>query len=298
MKIGFAVPVSGSWATPDNMKRIAARAEDLGYSGLWTFQRLLHPAENPLAPAYRSVQDPTVVLSFLAGITERIRLGVAIVNLPFYSPALLAKQLATLQIVSGGRLDAGFGLGWLPEEFAASGVSIERRGKRGEEAIELIRRLWTEDLVQHEGEFYEVPPANQDPKPSTLPAILLGGTAPVALRRVGRLADGWISSSRADLSKIDEQISIVKESAQEAGRDPGTLRFIVRGVTQPGKEAAGPLVGPYAKIREDIDDLAAKGVTEVFHDFNFNPEFGNPLADPVEAMRRAEEALEELAPSS
>jgi probable F420-dependent oxidoreductase len=298
MKIGFAVPVSGSWATPENMKRVAGRAEDLGYNGLWTFQRLLHPAENPLAPTYRSVQDPTVVLSFLAGLTERIRLGVAVLNLPFYSPALLAKQLATLQIVSGGRLDAGFGLGWLPEEFVASGISLERRGKRAEEAIELLRRLWTEDQVQHEGEFYELPPVNPDPKPSTLPAILLGGTAPVALRRVGRLAEGWISSSRADLSKIDEQISIVKEAAGEAGRDPGALRFIVRGVTQPGEDAAGPLVGPYAKIREDIEMLAEKGVTEVFHDLNFNPEIGNPGADPRVSMRRAEEALEELAPAS
>ncbi|GII27936.1 TIGR03619 family F420-dependent LLM class oxidoreductase [Planotetraspora mira] len=298
MKIGFAVPVSGSWSTPENMKKVARRAEDLGYHELWTFQRLLHPAENPLAPAYRSVQDPTVVLSFLAGLTERIRLGVAVLNLPFYSPALLAKQLATLQIVSGGRLDAGFGLGWLPEEFIASGVLLERRGKRSEEAIELLRRFWTEDLVQHEGEFYEVPPVNQAPRPSTPPAILLGGAAPVALRRVGRLAEGWISSSRADLSKIDEQISIVKEAAGEAGRDPAALRFIVRGVTQPGRDAAGPLVGPYAKIREDVEMLAAKGVTEVFHDLNFNPEIGNPDADPRESMCRAEEALEELAPAS
>ncbi|GII58828.1 LLM class F420-dependent oxidoreductase [Planotetraspora thailandica] len=298
MKIGFAVPVSGPWATPANMKRVALRAEELGYHGLWTFQRLLHPDGSTMGPTYRSVQDPTVTLAFLAGITEHIRLGVAVLNLPFYSPALLAKQLATLQIVSGGRVDAGLGLGWVPEEFAASGVPMERRGKRAEEFIELIRKLWTDDVVTYKGEIYSMPPVNQDPRPQTPPALLLGGTAPVALRRVGRLAEGWISSSRADLSKIDQQIAIVKEAAAEAGRDPEALRFIVRGVTRLRAEAGGPLTGPYAKIIEDVQALADKGVTEVFHDFNFDPEIVDSGADPRESLRRAEEALEELAPSA
>ncbi|MEZ0073066.1 TIGR03619 family F420-dependent LLM class oxidoreductase [Planotetraspora sp. GP83] len=298
MRIGFAVPSSGSWATPDNMKRVARRAEELGYSGVWTFQRLLYPVGHPMGPVYRSVQDPVVTLSYLAGVTERIRLGVAVLNLPFFSPALLAKQLATLQIVSGGRLDAGLGLGWIPEEFTATGVAMERRGKRAEEYVELLRRLWTEDVVEHKGEFYEVPPVHQDPRPETPPPILLGGAATVALRRAGRISDGWISSSRADLSKIDEQIYIVKEAAREAGRDPSGLRFVVRGVTRPGTAAGGPLSGPYEKIQEDVEALAAKGVTEVFHDFNFNPEIGDPAADPRDSMRRAEEALERLAPAS
>ncbi|MCT9933407.1 TIGR03619 family F420-dependent LLM class oxidoreductase [Planotetraspora sp. A-T 1434] len=298
MRIGFAVPSSGSWATPDNMKRVARRAEELGYSEVWTFQRLLYPVGHPMGPVYRSVQDPVVTLSYLAGVTERIRLGVAVLNLPFFSPALLAKQLATLQIVSGGRLDAGLGLGWIPEEFTATGVTMERRGKRAEEYIQLLRRLWSEDVVEHKGEFYEVPPVHQDPRPETPPPILLGGTAAVALRRAGRISDGWISSSRADLSKIDEQIYIVKEAARETGRDPSGLRFVVRGVTRPGTTDGGPLAGSYEKIREDVEALAAKGVTEVFHDLNFNPEIGDPAADPRESMRRAEEALERLAPAS
>ncbi|MEN3538938.1 TIGR03619 family F420-dependent LLM class oxidoreductase [Microbispora sp. ZYX-F-249] len=296
MRIGFSVPVSGSWATPENMKRIARRADELGYHGVWAFQRLLYPVGNPMGPVYRSVHDPVVALAYVAAVTERVRLGVAVLNLPFVSPVLMAKQLASLQEVSGGRLDVGLGLGWLPEEFAASGVPMERRGRRAEEYVGLLRRLWTEDVVEHKGEFYEVPASHQDPRPATPPSVMLGGTARVALERAGRIADGWISSSRADLGTIDQQIAIVKESARQAGRDPEALRFVVRGVTRVRAGDEGPLTGSYDKIRRDVEDLAAKGVTEVFHDLNFDPEIGNPEADPRDSMRRAEEALEALAP--
>ncbi|MEV4378955.1 TIGR03619 family F420-dependent LLM class oxidoreductase [Streptosporangium sp. NPDC049644] len=299
MRIGFAVPVSGSWATPGNMTRVARRAEELGYHEVWTFQRLLYPQGHQMGPIYRSVHDPVVTLAYLAGLTSRIRLGVAVLNIPFASPALLAKQLASLQAVSGGRLDVGLGLGWLPEEFAASGASFERRGRRGEEFVPLLRRLWTEEVVEHSGEFYQLPAAYQEPKPPTVPPILLGGSAEVALRRVGRLADGWISSSREDLDGIDKKISIVREAARDAGRDPEALRFVTRGVTRirpSGAAGREPLTGSFEEIRQDVDRLAAKGVTDVFHDLNFDPEIGSPDADPEESMRRAEVALEALAP--
>ncbi|MEU4831022.1 TIGR03619 family F420-dependent LLM class oxidoreductase [Streptosporangium sp. NPDC023615] len=299
MRIGFAVPVSGSWATPGNMARVARRAEELGYHEVWTFQRLLYPRGHAMGPVYRSVHDPVVTLAYLAGLTERVRLGVAVLNIPFASPALLAKQLASLQAVSGGRLDAGLGLGWLPEEFAASGASFERRGRRGEEFVPLLRRLWTEETVEHRGEFYDLPPVHQDPKPPLVPPILLGGSADVALRRAGRLAEGWISSSREDLGGINEKIYIVKEAARAAGRDPEALRFVTRGVTRvraagaAGREA---LTGSFEEIRADVAALGARGVTDVFHDLNFDPEIGSPAADPAASMRRAEEALEALAP--
>ncbi|RBQ16042.1 LLM class F420-dependent oxidoreductase [Spongiactinospora rosea] len=300
MRIGYGVPVSGAWATPGNMARIAVRAEELGYSDIWTFQRLLMPVGHPMGPIYRSVQDPTVTLAYLAGVTSRIGLGVAVLNLPLYSPALLAKQLATLQTVSGGRLTAGLGLGWLKEEFAASGLSFERRGARSEEYLELLRKLWNDEVIDHESEFYRVPASHQDPKPVPgPPPILLGGMADVALRRAGRLADGWVSSSQEDLSGIKERIYVVKEAAREAGRDPGSLRIVCRGVTTPGpagRPGRRPLTGSYDEIRQDVAELAASGVTEVFHDLNFVGEFGAPDVDPADAMRRAEEALEALAP--
>ncbi|WP_203984152.1 TIGR03619 family F420-dependent LLM class oxidoreductase [Sphaerisporangium rufum] len=301
MKIGFGAPISGSWATPRNALRIARGAEELGYATLWTFQRLLYPVGHDMGPVYRSVRDPIVTLSYLAGVTERIGLGLAVVNLPFMSPVLLAKQLATLQDVSAGRLSAGLGLGWVPEEFAASGVPMAARGRRAVEYLQVLRLLWGEEIISHQGEFYQVPPVHQDPKPVTPPPLLLGGTAEVALRRAGEIADGWISSSRADLTAIRDQIYIVKEAAAAAGRDPEALSFVCRGVTRlrpPGSPDRRPLTGSPDEIRADVAALAAAGVTEVFHDLNFDPEIGSPDADPAESMRRAEEALTALAPEA
>ncbi|HEY8533591.1 MAG TPA: TIGR03619 family F420-dependent LLM class oxidoreductase [Micromonospora sp.] len=301
MRIGFGIPMSGSWATPANMLRVARRAEELGYHSLWTFQRVLYAAEAGWAPTYRSVHDPIVTMTLVAAHTERIRVGAAVLNLPFVSPVLLAKQLTTLDIVSNGRLDVGLGLGWAPEEFVATGAEMRSRGRRAEEFIAVLRALWTREVVEYDGRFYRVPPAIQEPKPVQRPhpPILLGGSAPEALRRAGAMADGWISSSRADLTAIGESIAIVKAAAEEAGRDPAALRFICRGavmVRPKGVAERKPLTGTLEEIRADLDDLAAQGVTEVFLDLNFDPEVGAVDADPVAAMRRAEELLEACAP--
>ncbi|MFI9560681.1 TIGR03619 family F420-dependent LLM class oxidoreductase [Nonomuraea endophytica] len=296
MKISFGVPISGPWARPDNMRTVARRAEELGYAGLWTFQRLLYPEGHAMGPVYRSVHDPLITLAHLSAVTERIELGVGVVN-AFMQPVMLAKQLATLQTLAGGRLVAGVGLGWLEEEFAASGVDFAGRGRRGEEFVRVLRACWSEEVVAHEGEFYRVPPAHMDPKPEPgPPPVLMGGVAEPALRRAGRIADGWMSSSREDLTTIDQKIAQVKAAAEQAGRDPGALRFVVRGVTKVRTGQRAPLTGSYAEIRADVDELAAKGVTEVFHDLNFDPEI--VTAPAQEAMRRAEEALEALAPAS
>ncbi|WP_395110087.1 TIGR03619 family F420-dependent LLM class oxidoreductase [Actinomadura sp. SCN-SB] len=304
MLIGFAVPVSGGWATPDRQARIAQEAERLGYHSVWTLQRLLNPAGSQDG-TYRAVPDPLVTLAYLAGLTERVRLGVAIVNLPFFSPALLAKQAATLDHVSGGRLDLGVGLGWMPEEFAAAGVPMERRGARGEEFLAAMRSLWASGSggahSEFHGEFYDHPPVVMEPGPaqSPEPSILLGGAAEPALRRAGRLAAGWVSAGRADPRTLGRSIRIVKEAAEKAGRDPSTLRFVCRGavrVRAAGRADRRPLHGSFDEVRADFADIAAQGMTELFVDLNFDPEITGPEADPVESMLRAEEALRAFAP--
>lgn len=208
VRLGFGLPVSGSWATPANMQAIARRAEELGYASLWTFQRLLTPATGDWAPAYRAVHDPIVALAYVAAVTERVRLGLAIVNLPFYAPIVLSKQLTTMDIVTAGRLDVGLGLGWSREEFSAVGVPYQRRGARAEEFLRCLEAIWSEDVIRFDGEFFRVPPARVEPKPvqRPRPPLLLGGSAEPALRRVGRLADGWISGSREDLTRIGDAI--------------------------------------------------------------------------------------------
>jgi probable F420-dependent oxidoreductase len=297
MRIGFGLPVSGSWAQPGNVLALAHRAEELGYSSLWTFQRLLAPADGSIGPVYASVLDPVAVLGMAAAVTQRAELGVAILNLPFFSPALLAKQLASIDVLSQGRLVAGLGLGWLPGEFAASNVPYERRGARAEDFLVALRALWGPDPVSHQGEFYQVPPSLALPKPvqARVP-VLVGGEAPAALARAGRVSDGWISSSRVPPAELHLRVNAVKAAAEQAGRDPGALRFVCRGVVLGGPRTR-PLTGDLALVRDDLAELAEQGITEVFVDLNFDPAIGNPDADPAESMSRAHEVIEALAPA-
>lgn len=300
--LGFGLPVSGSWATPAAMLRVARRAEELGYASLWSFQRVLFPAGGPLGPMYRSVHDPVVPLAFVAGATERIRLGTAIVNAPFLPPAVLAKQLTSLDVVSGGRVDAGLGIGWSPDEYAAAGVPFERRGARMDEYLRCLEALWTQDPVQVDGEFYTVPRSHVAPAPvqSPHPPVLLGGTAEAALRRAGRAADGWISSSRQDLTSIRDAVAVVRGGAQEAGRDPAAVRVVVRGLVELVDEeqsgARTPLHGTREQVLADLGQLARQGVTEVFLDLNFSPRVGSPDVDAQASLRYAEQVLDAFAP--
>jgi probable F420-dependent oxidoreductase len=297
MLIGFGLPVSGAWATPHNVARFAERADELGYHSLWAFQRLLVAADQTLDPVYRSVLDPLVALGFAAARTTRIRLGVAVVNLPFVSPAYLAKQAATLDVLSADRFDLGLGVGWAPAEFAATNASTERRGPRTEEYLAVLRTLWADDVSAFDGEFYTVPPARMAPKPVQRPGppVLLGGSVPAALRRAGRIADGWISRSAQNLDEIAGDIATVRAAAAEAGRDPTAVRIVCRGVLRLG-ERTTMLSGSPDEVRDDVAWLETQGVTEVFYDLNWDPLVGSPDADPALATERAAEILEQLRP--
>ncbi len=304
MKIGFGLPVSGAWATPENIASFATRADQAGYSSLWSFQRLLVPEGSGMDPVYQSVLDPMAALSFAAAVTSQIRLGVAVINAPFVAPIYLAKQAASLDILSAGRHDLGIGLGWMPEEFTSTDAAMERRGARMEEYVRVLRAIWGDQPTEFSGEFYSIPRGLVAPGPVQPggPQILLGGTAPRALRRVGQISDGWVTSSRADLSRISDSIAIVHEAAAGAGRDPAALRVICRGVVRHGEPVNGPdgrllLSGSEAQIRADVEWLAGKGVTEVFYDLNWDPQIGAPDADPAAAADRASHLLELLRPA-
>ena len=300
--LGFGLPVSGSWATPDVMRRTARRAEELGYASLWTFQRVLYPADGELELSYRAVHDPVVPLALVAGQTDRIRLGTATVCAPFTAPALLAKTLTSLDVLSGGRLTVGLGIGWMSQEYTAAGVPFERRGARMDEYLRCLEALWTQDPVEFAGEFYTVPRSHMRPPPVQRPhpPVLLGGAAAPALRRAGRLAQGWISSSRQDLTRIGACVETVRDGAREAGRDPEAVRILVRGVVDLVDDAPGgqrrPLQGTREQVLDDLAALRTQGVTEVFLDLNFSPRVGSPDVDAGAALAYAERVLDAFAP--
>ena len=303
MRIGFGLPVAGAWSSAESVRLVAKRAEELGYHSLWTFQRLLHPTEGDWGATYRSVHDPLIVLSYAAALTERVRLGVAVLNAPFFSPIVLAKQLTSLDILSGGRLDVGLGMGWADEEFAATGIDRGERVGRTVEAIECLKAVWGPDPVRFAGRHFQVPDSLVQPKPvqQPHPPVLMGGSVPAALRRVGRLGDGWITSSRQDLRRVREDIAEVMAAAERSGRDPGALRFVVRGVVSTSAVTGGDgqrrmLTGTVNEIHADLEVLAGQGVTEVFIDPNFSRDVVRDDITPEDSLAAGLSLLEDLAP--
>ena len=308
MEIGFGAPVAGAWATPRDLATFGAQAEEAGYASLWTFQRLLVPEDTPMDPVYQSELDPMVALGFLAAGTSSIRLGVALLNLPFISPGYLAKQATTVDVLSNGRLDLGLGIGWLPEEFTLAGASMARRGARASEYVAALHALWSpgpDGLSRFDGEFYTVPPGRQQPTPVQQPGppVILGGMSRPAMERAGRIAGGWMTSSRADLTRITDDIKIVRSAAAAAGRDPDRVRIVCRGVVRAGEEVRNDrgerrlLSGPYDQIRADAEWLADRGVTELFYDLNWDQLVGSPDVDHAAAVARAAEIMAALAPA-
>ena len=203
MKLGFALPTAGDWATPENQIRVARQAEALGYHSLWVFQRLLYALEpkNEYPPVpgkvwpkpFERVFDPIVTLAYVAAATQRIRLGTSVLIMPFYQPVVLAKQLATLDVLSGGRLDVGLGLGWSQDEYEAVGVPFKHRGRRADEFLRCLDAIWTQDVTEFHGEFYNVPRSRVEPKPvqKPRPPITIGGYGSTVVKRAVELGDGF-----------------------------------------------------------------------------------------------------------
>jgi probable F420-dependent oxidoreductase len=230
MRIGFSLPLHGSAAQPEGLITIAKRAEALGYESLWVWERLLAPV-NPQASypigdgthpvQFRSVLDPLEALTFVAGHTERIALGTSVLILPLYNPTMLARQLTTLDILSKGRLRIGLGVGWNIDEVESAGVPWAERGKRADEALQLLKALWTTNPVEFNGNYYHIPSSYVGPKPiqKPHPPIYLGAFTPAAMRRIAHHGNGWnlVGVPLASVPVIFERI---KEMAREIGRDP------------------------------------------------------------------------------
>jgi probable F420-dependent oxidoreductase len=286
MNLGFALPMAGAWATPGNQIRVAQAAEALGYHSLWTFQRLLYAVKpqndypplpgQPWPKAFERVVDPIVTLAYVAAATKRVRLGTSVLLMPYYQPIVLAKQLATLDLVSGGRLDVGLGLGWSRDEYEAVGVPFRDRGRRGDEFLRCLKAIWTEPEVEFRGEFYRVPRARVEPRPvqKPHPPITIGGYSPVVVQRAVRLGDGF-NGGNVPLDRVAPIVAELRAAALAIGRDPATLHVVSRGSYHVHDRPQGadrrPLWGSLEEIREDIGRYAAAGLTELFLEPNFQP---------------------------
>ena len=218
----------GAAAAATDVLDLAQVVEELGFDEIdlgdhVTIGRPLpgRPMPNPPAAA---LLEPLVALGALAAVTRRIRLGTGVLILPQRQPALVAKQVATLDRLSNGRLRLAVGVGWQQPEYASLGVPFGERGRRLEEAIELMRLYWTQPSVTFHGRFYHSEAMAVDPPPVQPggPPVWLGGGSAAALKRVGRLADGWFAVGE-DPRSISNKVSIIIQAAQDAGRDPRSI---------------------------------------------------------------------------
>jgi probable F420-dependent oxidoreductase len=279
MRIGFSLPLHGKAARPEGILTIARRAEALGFESLWVWERLLSPLA-PKAPyplggalpeAFRSVLDPLEVLTFVAGHTERVTLGTSVLILPWHNPALLGRRLATIDQLSRGRLRLGFGVGWLPDEFDAVGVPWAERGKRADEALRVLKAIWTTDPVEFSGTYYHIPRSYMGPKPlqKPHPPLYLGAYTPPAMRRLAREANGWTPVG-IPLSGIPQILETLKAMAREERRRPETLEVVVRANLQPSEKPLGrdrpDFHGTLEQIGEDVARAREAGATELFFD--------------------------------
>jgi probable F420-dependent oxidoreductase len=313
MELGFSLPAAGAWATPDNQVTSARRAEELGYSSLWVFQRLLYPTDprndypsalgQPWPAPFRQVVDPIVTLAYVAGATRRIRLGTATLIAAFVSPVVLAKQLATLDLVCDGRLDVGVSLGWSEDEYESCGIPFPERGARLDEYLRCLHALWGDDPVEFSGRFYSVPRSLFLPKPRQRPRppLLVGGYAEATVRRAVTLGDGYIGGN-VPLGNVEPLVDKLRSAAAAAGRDPGSIRIVARGAVRLFDDPLTdddrrPLWGSLEQIRSDVDRYRAAGLDDLFIELNFDPAIGAPDADPKASMATALHLLEALAPA-
>jgi probable F420-dependent oxidoreductase len=240
----------GVCATADGAVRIGALAEDLGYDSLWMGEHVVAPSPrvkpSPIEPDY-PILDPLVTLAFVAGETERVRLATGIVILPQRNPVVLAKQLASLDVISDGRLVFGMGVGYLEPEMRAVGVPMEGRGARADEYLRAMRSLWEDEAPAFSGRHVELEGVDAHPRPvqQRIP-VVVGGHSPAAHRRAVQHGDGWYGFM-LDRSTTAEQVESLRHEAEAAGRDPGALTITV----SPSEALDASVVRDYAELAVD-----------------------------------------------
>ena len=298
MDLGIALPQWGPYASREAIARVALEAERLGFASVWVQERLLRPTQ-PRTPyggvpglawpePYRTVYDPIETLTYVAAITERIKLGTSVLDALFHVPVVLAKRLASLDQLSGGRVIAGLGQGWAEDEFDTANVPMKRRGAGQEEFIAAMRAVWGPNPVRFQGRFYRIPESEIGPKPvqSGGPPILIGSFAPASTERAARIADG-INPIAITWEMLGGAVERSHAAAKAAGRDPSTIQVVVRANNQVTAQPLGadraPFCGTAEQIKEDLARASEMGIGHVFFDLHFA---GTPIDEQLRLMER------------
>ncbi len=260
MKYGLIFANTMNFANRDGLVELATSAEAAGFESLWTVEHTVYPdgyeSQYPYDKSGRMAMradtplpDPLIWLTWVAAVTERLRLATGILILPQRNPLVLAKEVATLDALSGGRVELGVGVGWLEEEFNALGIPFAERGPRTDEYIEVMRALWDGDHAEFSGRFHQFSGISSNPKPARgrVP-IHIGGHTRRAAERAGRIGDGYFPGA----GDIGDSISMMRDAAAAAGRDPASIEVTAFDPSVLGNDPVGA-----------VEALAAQGINRI-----------------------------------
>jgi probable F420-dependent oxidoreductase len=295
LKVGITLPQAGQQATRENVTHVAQNAESEGFDSLWVFERLLWPI-NPQTPypatpdgslpnEYQTMLDPLETLTYMAANTNKIALGTSVVDMLFHNPVVLARRFATLDVLSEGRTIAGLGIGWSKDEYQASNIPFQNKGKRADEFIQAIKRIWIDDIVEFKGKFYSIPASKIGPKPiqKPHPPIYMGGFSPNTFSRIVNYdTNGWLGLIGGPLEYLDNTIKTIQNIANKTNKDPNRFRVIL--LTYPNVDIDSknqsattnegqrfPLTGTIDQVGCDIDRIKQIGVDHIVFGYNFIP---------------------------
>lgn len=269
MKFGYVTPQNWGVPDPQDVIQLAADAERLGYDSVWVNHHILNVGYIRERLEGRPYYDALTTLAWIGARTERVRLGTTVLVLPYFNPLALAKSVATLDAMSGGRVALGVGVGMLREENEALGSDFSTRGAYSDESIRIMRELWSAEDAAFSGRFFEFGPVKFSPKPvqrGGVP-ILIGGMSRAAMRRCARLGDGWHPNG-GTVADIGAAFQSIRQDAERRGRDPESISLSVRceldvAETPSASDPSAPMIGTPDELARSVDAFRRIGASEM-----------------------------------
>jgi len=290
MKVGLAVPQFGKQATKENLLKFIKTAEAEQFESLWVYDRMLCPTE-PLQPYvgtpdqktwpeyFQDVMDPLATLSFIAANTTTPLLGTCVIDMLFHNPVSFAKEFTTIDVLSDGRVLCGLGIGWSEDEYNTANVPFEKRGARANEVLQVMKKTWTDEIVEFDGSFYKVPKSIIGPKPvqKPHPKILLGGYSPQTFQRMINYGDGYIGTMAGPFEFVQSLAQMYHDAIEKSTRSENEFEFSV--LTFPYLLEKHPennravMTGTMDDFKEDLSRVKDLGVDRMIFGVNLDENY-------------------------
>jgi probable F420-dependent oxidoreductase len=299
MKVGLVVPQFGINSTKKNLITFIQLAEKEKFESFWVYDRKLYPL-NPQQPYlgtpdkrewpdyFQNVLDPLTTLAFIAANTSSTKLETCIIDMLFHNPVTLAKEFTTIDILSGGRIICGLGIGWSKDEYLTANIPYVKRGERSNEILQVMKKIWIEDIVEFDGKFYKIPNSKIGPKPTQKPhpKILLGGFSPKTFERMVQYEDGYIGALGGSFEHFENSIkmfnNLIKKSTRERKDFDLTILTFPYILTRSPENERAPMNGTIEEIGSDLSKLKSFGVDRVI--FAMNAEKNYDVNETIEFL--------------